>query len=262
VRWDPEDYARNSGAQLGWARELIARLALTGSEVVLDVGCGDGRVTAEFARALPRGHVFGVDSSPEFIAWATAHYPPSAYPALRFQVMSAEALVTDRPFDLVFSNAVLHWVPDHPAFLRGAARALRPGGRIVVSCGGAGNAAEVVAVMDRLIAATAWRAHFDGFAFPYAFHAPAEYAVWLPEAGFAVERCALVEKDMTHDGAAGMAGWIRTTWLPYTERVPASERERFVTEAVSHYLAERPLDREGRSHVRMVRLEVEAVRTG
>src|SRR5687767_8216782 len=67
VIWNPADYAANSAAQLAWARELITKLKLRGDERVLDVGCGDGKVTAEIAQALPRGEITGVDSSAEMI---------------------------------------------------------------------------------------------------------------------------------------------------------------------------------------------------
>jgi hypothetical protein len=56
MRWNPEDYAQNSDAQLKWARELRSNLDLQGTEAVLDVGCGDGKITADFAQALPQGH--------------------------------------------------------------------------------------------------------------------------------------------------------------------------------------------------------------
>ena len=59
--WNPEDYAKNSDTQLKWAQELRSRLHLIGTEFVLDVGCGDGRITADFATALPLGKVFGVE---------------------------------------------------------------------------------------------------------------------------------------------------------------------------------------------------------
>ena len=131
MKWNPEDYARNSSAQLVWARELISRMAFTGSEAVLDVGSGDGKITAEFARVLPHGFVLGVDSSAEFIAYAAQHYPRSAQ--LHFEQMDARALHIDRKFDLIFSNASLHWVDDHRAFLRGAAAHLHPNGRLILS---------------------------------------------------------------------------------------------------------------------------------
>ena len=63
MKWNPHDYAKNSSAQLVWARELISQMAFAGSELVLDVGCGDGKITAEFAHVLTDGYVLGVDSS-------------------------------------------------------------------------------------------------------------------------------------------------------------------------------------------------------
>src|SRR5689334_19838215 len=110
MEWDPEDYAKNSAAQLGWARELIARLQLRGDEALLDIGCGDGKVTAELAGAVPRGFVLGVDSSPAFVAYAREHYPATSYPNLAFAHMDARALAHERSFDAIFSNAALHWV--------------------------------------------------------------------------------------------------------------------------------------------------------
>jgi trans-aconitate methyltransferase len=261
MRWNPQEYASNSSAQAVWADELIARLGLSGSERVLDVGCGDGRSTAELARRLPAGRVLGVDSSPEHAAHAALAYPPSVYPRLSFAVMDARSLASDEPFDLVFSNATLHWVDDHPAFLRGCVRVLRPGGCLVASCGGKGNAAEMFRGVDALIAEEPWHSRFIGFAFPYHFHSPEEYRPWLAEAGLEATRVELVEKDMTHAGADGLTGWVRTTWLPYLERVPHEEQGSFVAALLGRYLAEHPPDGLGRTHVRMVRLEVEARRT-
>ena len=71
-------------------------------------------------------------------------------------------------------------------------------------------------------------------------------------------RVQLIGKDMVHAGTQGLAGWIRTTWLPYTERVPAERRDAFVAEIIDRYLARRPLDADGNVHLEMVRLEVEA----
>jgi len=258
MEWDPEDYAKQSGAQLVWARELMARLRLTGHEAVLDVGCGDGKVTAAFARAVSQGFVLGVDSSPAFIDYARRHYPALLYPNLRFELMDARRLAYDRQFDVIFSNAALHWVDDHEAFLTGCARLLKPEGRLIISCGGAGNAAEAFRVLDDLIQKPLWQSFFAGFAFPWFFYSTADYAPWLAKAGLQSARLELVEKDMVHEGRDGLAGWIRTTWLPYTQRLPRHLREVFIGELVDAYLTEHPLDSAGRSHVRMIRLEVEA----
>ena len=77
AKWNAADYAANSIVQQTWARELIARLNLRGDEHILDVGCGDGKVTAELARAVPRGAVTGVDASAEMIGFARKTFLPS-----------------------------------------------------------------------------------------------------------------------------------------------------------------------------------------
>lgn len=236
----------------------MARCALRGHERILDVGCGDGKITARLAAAVPQGAVTGVDSSADMIAHARAHH---AKANLEFLVMDARRLeLAAGAFDLVFSNAALHWVDDHRAFLRSVARVLRPGGRLAVSCGGKGNAQEVFVALRAVLRRAAWRGHFRRLERPYFFFAPEQYHRWLPEAGFRADNVKLAAKEAAHPGAAGLAAWLRTTWLPYTQRVPEPRREEFVHAVTERYLEEHPLDAGGRALVRMVRLEIEAVR--
>ena len=259
-RWDAADYARNSAAQQSWALELIDKLSLAGAETVLDSGCGDGKVTAEIARRVPRGSVTGVDSSPDMVAAARRAWPREVQANLDFQIADARALPFESTFDVAFSNATLHWVVDHRPVLRGVARALRPGGRLLFQFGGRGNGAAIFAVAEEMTGSAAWRRFFEGFVFPWGFYGPEEYASWCREAGLEPRRVELLPRAMHQQGRAGLASWIRTTWLPYTERVPAERREEFVTLATELYLARRPLDAEGRAVVDMVRLEVDAAR--
>src|SRR5512133_3316891 len=134
--WNPSDYAQHSSAQQIWARELIAKLHLAGHERVLDIGCGDGKVTAEIASAVPRGSVVGIDNSTDMIGYAKAAYEAGN---LRFQVADAAALPFQAEFDVIFSNACLHWIYDHKPVLAGIRRSLAPGGRVLLQMGGKGN---------------------------------------------------------------------------------------------------------------------------
>lgn len=261
MKWNPEDYAKNSDVQLKWAQELRQNLSLQGNESVLDVGCGDGKITADLATTLPRGRVIGVDRSPEMIAYAARNYPAKQYPNLTFACVDARSLDFDQEFDLCFSNAALHWVDDHPAFLRGASRSLRRGGRLVISCGGRGGAADVLQVFSELTSREPWQRYFDSFHNPYFFYGDQDYSPWLEKTGFKVERLELVPKDMTHPGKEGLAAWIRTTWLPFTQSVPETQRDDFITHFVETYLERMPLDQNGSAHIRMVRLEVSALKT-
>src|SRR5277367_6388290 len=86
AKWNAAEYAANSTVQQSWARELIAKLHLRGDEHVLDVGCGDGKVTAEIARAVPRGSVAGIDASAEMIGFARKTFPAGRFPNLKFQI--------------------------------------------------------------------------------------------------------------------------------------------------------------------------------
>jgi trans-aconitate 2-methyltransferase len=257
--WDAEDYARNSSAQTQWALELIDKLALGGQETLLDLGCGNGVVTGRLAEILRDGQVTGLDSSAEMIRLARERFPADRYPNLRFVEMDAAAIRLPGQFDVVFSNAALHWVQDQAAVLRGVRSCLRPRGRLLFQMGGQGNAAEILSTLNALARLPRWRSRLEGFACPYFFQGPEQYRRRLSELGFHPGRVELVEKDMQHSGTDGLKGWLRTTWFPYTDRLPPAEREPFLDELLAAYLARVPLDAEGRTHVKMVRLEVEAV---
>ena len=124
--------------------------------------------------------------------------------------------------------------------------------------GGKGNAQDILSILKWLLREERWRKFFVNFSFPYGFYAPEEYEVWLREAKLKPERVELLPKDMRLQGKEGLAGWIRTTWLPYTERLPAELTDRFIEEIVNAYLEEHHVDGADTVHVRMVRLEVEA----
>jgi len=105
-----------------------------------------------------------------------------------------------------------------------------------------------------------WRDYFRKIAKPYFFHSPEEYRKWLPRCGFKSRLVRLAPKDAVYDGREGFAAWFRTTWLPYTQRIPEPFREEFTAAVTDRYLERRPPDEAGRIHVRMVRLEINAVR--
>lgn len=256
--WNAKDYERNSQAQQKWARELIANLYLKGVEDILDLGCGDGKVTAEIAQLVVDGSVVGIDNSTQMIGLAKARYPQEKHLNLSFQVMDASDLAFEECFDVVFSNAALHWVRDHKPVIEGLYKSLRVGGKILLRMGGKGDAQGILSVMDDLKASSKWAQYFTKFEFPFCFLGVDEYQTLLRESGFSINRVELIPKDMAHDGKSGLEGWIRTTWLPYTQRIPKEKREVFIEEASSKYLDKVPLGADGKAHVAMVMIEVEA----
>jgi len=260
LKWNAADYAANSVVQQTWARELIAKLELRGDEHILDVGCGDGKVTAEIARSLRDGLVVGTDTSPQMIAFAKRTFPAKKFPNLKFQVMDARKIKLARQFDFIFSNAALHWVDDHEKILCGAAAALKSGGRLVVSCGGKGNAQDVFVALRPEMRLKRWREFFRQMPTPYFFYTPEDYKKWLPKFGFNIKKIKLAPKDATYNGAEGFATWLRTTWIPYVQRVPEDVREEFISAVTQRYVAKHPPDADGKVHVKMVRLEIDAIK--
>lgn len=258
--WNADDYSQHSNGQRKWALELVDKLELAGTENILDLGCGDGKVTAGIAAAATGGSVVGVDNSSSMIELASERFSADKFTNLSFEVMDAVDLSFEERFDIVFSNATLHWVKDHGPVIEGLFRSLKPGGRILLQMGGEGNAAEMLSTMDEILTSAEWKGYFSDFEFPYGFYGIADYKKMLERAGFSVNRVELIPKDMVHAGKSGLGGWIRTTWLPYTERIPETKRERFVNAVSIAYLHRIPLDSSGRAHVAMVRIEVDAIK--
>lgn len=256
-KWDPGDYEKSSSAQYGWAMDLVSRLDLRGDEKVLDIGCGDGKITAQVAYRLPKGEVLGIDLSKDMIDFARGKYASETNSNLSFQRGDASELDFNEEFDLVVSFACLHWIKDHLPVLRGIRRCLVPTGRVLLQFGGKGNAEKLLAITQDLIRDEKWSCYFKDFSFPYHFYGPVEYRDWLKQAGLKAKRVDLAPKDMIHEGKKGLEGIIRNTWLPYTERLPEKLRPEFVSEIADKYIGMHPLV-EGQAHVRMARLEVEA----
>jgi trans-aconitate 2-methyltransferase len=257
-QWDAKDYHESSSEQKKWGLELLDKIALSGGERVLDIGCGDGKLTAEIAHRVPRGSVLGIDKSEDMIRFAGELYHPKAFPNLRFILLDACDLGFNQEFDVVFSNAVLHWVSDHPSVLPGITKSLRHGGKVIAQMGGKGNAAGILGVLDTVIHGEKWAGFFIGFSVPYTFYDDHEYMKLLKSSGLKVKRVDLIPKQMVHSGREGLAAWIRTTWLPYIRRVPENLKTDFIYEIVNTYLTIEGLNVSDIVPVEMVRLEFEA----
>ena len=111
-KWDAQEYEKHSQGQQKWARELVEKISFNGTENVLDLGCGDGKVTAEISKLVRKGLIIGIDNSAAMIKLATDRHSVAIYPNLSFKEMDAGNLKFKDRFDLIFSNAVLHWVKD------------------------------------------------------------------------------------------------------------------------------------------------------
>jgi len=256
--WNAEDYYRSSVEQKKWAQELIANLILKGYKRALDVGCGDGKVTAEVAKRLPNGSVLGIDNSEEMIHFARKKFPTRRYPNLTFEIMDVRNLNFKNEFDIIISNACLHWIIDHLAVLKGIKDGLKQYGKTILQMAGRKSGMKVTKIVERIIKAEKWNKYFTEFSSPYRFYGPEEYKKWLDLVGLKAKRVELKAEGMIFKGEEEFKAWIRTTWLPYTERIPEDLRQEFIDEIVRRYIDKYPPDRRGYIHIALKRLYVEA----
>jgi len=240
--WDAHSYDVCSQPQQAWAAEVLERLrGIAPDATVLDVGCGTGRVTEQLLELVPRGRVLAFDASPDMVELARARLGDRAEVWCQ-DVLSLELL---EPVDVVVSNAVLHWVTDHERMWRALGAALRPGGRLEIQCGGAGNIARVREVIDR-VASDAFP-ELVGWS-PWEFAAPEVTDARLRSAGFTEMRCWLQDRPTFPED---VGPFVRTSILAaHLERLPEERREDFVTAVAAGVRL--PLD--------YVRLNVSALR--
>ncbi|HEX6013681.1 MAG TPA: methyltransferase domain-containing protein [Geminicoccaceae bacterium] len=227
--WRAERYAAHARFVADLGMPVLELLAPRAGERVLDLGCGDGVLTAKLA-GLGCAAV-GVDAGPDMVRAARAL-------GVDARVMDGHALAFEREFDAVFSNAALHWMKADPdAVIAGVARALRPGGRFVAEMGGQGN---VAAITEALVAALNRRGLDGAAAIPWYFPTPAEYGAKLERHGFEVRRIELLPRPTPL--AKGMAAWLETFGEPFLQRLAPAERPPFTAEVVELL---RPVLRDG-----------------
>lgn len=253
-RWNPEEYERSSSAQYEWALSALSELRIIGDERILDIGCGDGKITAHISKLVPDGSVLGIDISPDMISFARLRHSSDLFRNLRFEQGDALDLRFQEEFDIVVSFACLHWIRDHLSVLKGICRSLVPSGRMLVQCGGRGNAAQLLGITSEVIMEERFAPYFKGFEFPYFFYTPEDYERWIPAAGLHIVSLRLMPKDMVHMGGEALEGFIRSTWHPYLHRVPVELHPALVKEIAGRYI-DRYSSTDGVVRVRMMRLQ-------
>lgn len=227
--WDGASYDRISGPMEAMGLDVLDRLPLTGDEVVLDAGCGSGRITAALLERLPRGRVIAVDGSAAMLQAARSrlgHDP-------RLQLVHADLATLDLggvACDAILSTATFHWIPDHPGLLGRLRSVLRDGGRMAAQCGGRGNIDAVHGAAAAVAAEPRFAEHFAGWVGPWNFRSDAEMRHDLLAAGFSRAECRLVPRPVV---PAEPVEWFRTIVLgSHVQQLPPALRDPFVAAVV------------------------------
>jgi trans-aconitate 2-methyltransferase len=220
--WDAATYDRVSDPQVAMAAQVLERLPLEGDETVLDAGCGSGRVTEMLLERLPHGRVIAVDGAASMVEHARERLGERA------TVIHADltALELDAEADAVFSNAVFHWIANHALLFERLFAALRPGGRLVAQCGGAGNVERFHQVARAVGAEEPFAPYLGAWRGPWNFAAAGETAERLERAGLEDIETWLEPYPVVPDHPR--AYFAAVCCGPHLERLPEELRDAFV----------------------------------
>ncbi len=237
TEWDAKDYARRSGLQEAMAAEVLALLDLKGTERVLDVGCGDGKITAEIASRVPQGSVVGVDPSQDMIAFASSHFAAAAHPNLRFEVADARDLAFREEFDLVVSFNALHWIPQQDEALRSIRSAMKPRAVAQLRLVPKGERKSLEDVLEETRLSPRWARYYPGFHDPYLHLTPEQYGELAEHNGLHVLRIHTEAKAWDFQSREAFFKFGLVTFIEWSRMLPEAERPAFVTDVLDRYRA-------------------------
>jgi trans-aconitate 2-methyltransferase len=235
TEWDAKAYSERNALQKWLADSHLAQLDLDGTERVLDVGCGDGKVTAEIARRLKTGSVLGIDPSTRMIAFAQAHFARLEYPNLVFAVGDATALTYRSEFDLIVSFNALHWVRDQSATLRAIRAALRPTGRAFLEFVPEGPRKSIEDVIEETCRAECWARYFAAHTAPYVHLTPEQFRELASANGLRVEHLERELKTWDFRSRQAFADWAAVGCAGWTKNIPEPERPAFIEDVLDRY---------------------------
>ena len=223
--WNAGRYHEISSPQQAWGRRVLDRLPLSGTECVLDIGCGTGRLTEAIAERVPAGRVVGVDRSAAMLERAAPWLRERA-PGTTLVLADAVALPFRRAFDAAFSGATFHWIDDHAALFRSIVTALRPGGRLVAQCGGGPNLALLYGRAERLMREPRFARYFEEWTEPTNFADVDTTTRRMAAAGFVNVEVWLEEAPTRFDGPDQFREFIANVCLRHHgARLPNAERQ-------------------------------------
>jgi trans-aconitate 2-methyltransferase len=220
--WDALEYARISGLQEAMAEEVLSLLDLKGTKRVLDVGCGNGKVTAEIASRVPQGAVLGVDSSADMIAFASSQFGPMVRPNLRFEIGDARRLPFRDEFDLVVSLNALHWIREQDQALRSIHSAMKSDGVAQLRLVPKGKRKSLENVIEETRLSSSWFRYFQGFNDPYLHLTPEQYGALAERNGLHVCRIHTEAKAWDFKSRSAFLAFGSVTFIEWTKGSPSS----------------------------------------
>lgn len=234
--FDAEKYKKASAHQKEWGNKLIAELNLKGSEKILDLGCGDGGITAQLAELVPDGLVVGIDASRSMIESAEKTHKAQN---LRFELKDIEIIDFADEFDVVFSNATLHWVRDHNRLLANVYQSLKAEGILRFNFAADGNCAAFFKVIKQVMAEKKYAGYFTGFDWPWYMPGVSEYEKILKQFDFGEARVWSENADRLFPDTRAISKWVdQPSIVPFLKCVGDADKQPFRDTVIERMIKE------------------------
>jgi trans-aconitate methyltransferase len=235
TEWDATSYARISGLQRAMAAEVLEILPLAGSQNVLDVGCGNGKVTAKIAARLPQASIVGIDSSRNMIDSALSQFDPPDYPNLYFLVADARCLPFKPKFDLIVSFNALHWIHRQEEALRSLRSVVTPDGKAQIRLVPLGERKSLETVLEETRCSSDWSGYFRDFQDPYLRLTQDQYAALAGKSGFRVVHIHTAAKTWDFQSREAFFAFGTVTFVAWTRFLPDSRKSAFINDVLDRY---------------------------
>lgn len=252
--FDGEKYKRSSKHQKEWGNSLISELSFRGNEKILDLGCGDGALTEKLAQLVPDGMVLGIDASEGMIATAQNHVKPNLF----FKQMDINTIDFRNVFDVIFSNAALHWIKDHERLLKNSFKALKNKGILLWDFAGDGNCSNFFEVIRELIQSEKYNPYFSDFEWPWYMPTKSEYEKLVAASGFSSYSIIEINRDRFFSNKDEMIKWIdQPSIVPFIRVIPDKTKAEFRDDVIQVML-EKTLQTDGTCFETFRRIHVKA----
>lgn len=223
--FDAAKYKKASTHQKEWGRKLISELNLTGNERILDLGCGDGGITAQLAKLVPDGLVIGIDASRSMIDSAGKTHKAQN---VKFDLMDINEIGFEGEFDIVISNATLHWVKDHNKLLSNVYRALKVDGIVRFNFAADGNCSTFFKVVREIMAEKKYSGYFNQFDWPWYIPTIEQYENLLEMSKFREAKVWGENADRFFPDRDTMTGWIdQPSLVPFLKHIDGPDKKAF-----------------------------------
>ena len=254
--FDGEKNKKASKHQKEWGNRLISGLELSGDEIILDLGCGDGVLTEQLSELTPRGSVLGIDASLGMVKTAKK----LSCENLEFVQMGVNFMDFEKRFDLIFSNAALHWIIDHKNLLERSYKALKPNGKIAWNFAGGGTCSNFFEVIREKMKSNKYAEYFKDFEWPWFMPSKAEYIELIKSVNFSKAEVSEKNEDRFFADKEEMIRWIdQPSIVPFIKQIPDELKEEFRSEVVEEMIS-RTIQPDGRCFETFRRINVTAVK--